>query len=128
MIAFVCSTSDGGDLILKAPAPPPAGVIDLLTRHKRQILALLRAGTDWSAEDGQSAFDAYANRYVFDTKGVSDGAAHAFDCCLTLWLNRNPTNSPSTPTAASCRTSGNRHDDMIEALRAEREADQNKGK
>jgi hypothetical protein len=34
---------DGNDLLLEASAPPPAGVLDLLSRHKADIVALLEA-------------------------------------------------------------------------------------
>jgi hypothetical protein len=33
---------DGDDLVLEAPAPPPDTVLDLLSRHKPDIVALLR--------------------------------------------------------------------------------------
>ena len=33
---------DGDDLVLEATVPPPAAVIDLLSRHKAEIVALLR--------------------------------------------------------------------------------------
>ena len=49
---------DGEDLVLEAPAPPPCAVLDLLLRHKSDIVALLRLGRDgWSAEDWQAFFD-----------------------------------------------------------------------
>ena len=39
-------------------APPPAAVIDLLSRQKAGILALLREGKDgWSGEDWRAFFD-----------------------------------------------------------------------
>jgi hypothetical protein len=34
---------DGADLILEASAPPPVAILDLLSRHKAELLALLRA-------------------------------------------------------------------------------------
>jgi hypothetical protein len=36
-------TIDRDDLVLEAPAPPPATVLDLLSRHKAEVLALLAA-------------------------------------------------------------------------------------
>jgi hypothetical protein len=43
---------DGADLLLRASAPPPAAVLDLLSRHKGEVVALLRPGRNgWSAED-----------------------------------------------------------------------------
>jgi hypothetical protein len=34
---------DGDDLILEASAPPPAAILDLLSRNKAEVLAVLRA-------------------------------------------------------------------------------------
>jgi hypothetical protein len=34
---------DGDDLVLEASAPPPAAILDLLSRHKAEVLALLAA-------------------------------------------------------------------------------------
>ena len=34
---------DGDDLVLEASAPPPAAVLDLLSRHKAEVLAALAA-------------------------------------------------------------------------------------
>jgi hypothetical protein len=34
---------DGDDLVLQAFAPPPAAVLDLLSRHKAEVLAVLAA-------------------------------------------------------------------------------------
>ena len=33
---------DGGELVLEASAPPPAAVLDLLSRHKADVIAMLR--------------------------------------------------------------------------------------
>jgi hypothetical protein len=43
---------DGEDLMLQAPAPPPPNVVEALSIHKTDIVALLRPTKDgWSAED-----------------------------------------------------------------------------
>lgn len=43
---------NGIDLILEALAPPPAAVLDQLSRHKADLIVLLRPGDDgWSAEE-----------------------------------------------------------------------------
>ena len=34
---------DGDDLVLEASAPPPAAMLDLLSRHKAEVLAVLAA-------------------------------------------------------------------------------------
>ena len=35
---------DGDDLVLEAASAPPAAVLDALSRHKAEIVALLRPG------------------------------------------------------------------------------------
>ena len=87
---------DGDDLVLEASAPPPAAVLDLLSRHKAGIVALLRPGDDgWSAEDWQAFFDERAGIAEFDG-GLprAEAEARAFACCVAEWLNRNPVRSP----------------------------------
>jgi hypothetical protein len=82
--------TDGGDLLLEAPAPPPAAVLDLLSRHKAGVVALLRPGSDgWSAEDWQVFFDERAGIAEFDgslRRGQAE--ANAFACCIDEWLKR----------------------------------------
>ncbi|MGD0109553.1 MAG: hypothetical protein ABSC06_36830 [Rhodopila sp.] len=48
--AGVSVSADGDDLVLDAPAPPPPTVLELLSRHKADIMTLLRppAPTPWS--------------------------------------------------------------------------------
>jgi hypothetical protein len=88
---------DAGDLLLKAASKPPAEMLDVLLRHKAEIVALLRPGQDgWSAEDWQVFFDERAGIAEFDG-GLSplEAEANAFACCVAEWLNRNPV--PSSP-------------------------------
>jgi hypothetical protein len=88
---------DGEDLDLEAAAPPPSAVLDLLWRHKSDILRLLRPSLDgWSSEDWQVFFDERAGIAEFDG-GLSraEAEARAFACCIAEWLNRNP--APSAP-------------------------------
>jgi len=60
-------TLDGGDLALRAASAPPAGLLDALSRHKAEIIALLRPGRDgWSREDWQVYFDERAGMIEFD--------------------------------------------------------------
>jgi hypothetical protein len=48
---------DGDDLMLEASAPPPPAVLDLLSRHKAGIVALLRPAEDsWSAKNSRGFF------------------------------------------------------------------------
>ena len=105
---------DGDDLVLEASAPPPPAVIDLLSRHKAEIVALLRPAEDgWSAEDWQVFFEERAGIVEFDG-GLprAEAEAQAFACCVVEWLNRNPERSP----AGRCLGCGDRehaHDPLL---------------
>ena len=87
---------DGDALTLDADAAPPPAVLDLLARHKAQVIALLRPGGDgWSGEDWRAFFDERAGIAEFDGGLPRDQAeARAFACCVAEWLNRNPVRSP----------------------------------
>ncbi|MBN8957381.1 MAG: hypothetical protein J0H17_12560 [Rhizobiales bacterium] len=88
---------DGDALTLDADAQPPPAVLDLLSRHKAQVIALLRPGGDgWSGEDWRACFDKRAAIAEFDG-GLprASAEARAFACCVAEWLNRNPVRSPA---------------------------------
>jgi hypothetical protein len=88
---------DGDDLLLEASAPPPSAILEVLSQHKAEIVAVLRPGRDgWSAEDWQAFFDERAGIMEFDG-GLprAEAEAQALACCIVEWLNRNPT--PSAP-------------------------------
>jgi 16S rRNA U1498 N3-methylase RsmE len=58
---------DGDDLALSAASAPPAAVLDALSLHKAEIVALLRPAEDgWSAEDRQALFEERAAILEFD--------------------------------------------------------------
>jgi hypothetical protein len=105
---------DGDDLVLNATSAPPAAVLDALSRHKAEIVVLLRPGQDgWSAEDWQVFFDERAGIVEFDG-GLppAEAEAQAFACCVIEWLNRNPERSP----AGRCLECGDReyaHDPLL---------------
>jgi hypothetical protein len=87
---------DGDNLALKAASAPPAAVLDALSRHKAEIMVLLRpAGDGWSAEDWQHFFEERAGIAEFDG-GLPrrEAEAWAFTCCMAEWLNHNPERSP----------------------------------
>jgi hypothetical protein len=88
---------DGEALVLEASAPPPAEVLDLLARHKADIVSLLRPGKDgWSGEDWREFFEERAGIAQFDGGLPRDQAeARAFSCCVGEWLHRSPVRSPS---------------------------------
>ena len=87
---------DGDVLMLDADAAPPPEVIDLIRRHKVQMIELLAPGHDgWSGEDWRAFFDERAGIAEFDGGLPRDQAeAGAFTCCVAEWLNRNPVRSP----------------------------------
>lgn len=87
---------DGDALTLDADAAPPPVVLELLARHKAQVIALLRPGGDgWSGEDWRAFFEERAGISEFDGGLPRDQAeARAFACCVAEWLNRNPVHLP----------------------------------
>jgi hypothetical protein len=87
---------DGDHLVLKTSAPPPPFVVDLLRRHKAEIMALLRpAGDGWSADDWQGFYGERAAVAALDGHlPRPEAEAGAFACCVAEWLNRNPVRSP----------------------------------
>ena len=91
---------DGGDLVLSAALPPPAAMLNALSRHKADIMALLLPGGDgWSGEDWLAFFDERAGIAEFDGGLPRDVAeSRAFECCVVEWLNCNPVCS----TACRC--------------------------
>lgn len=87
---------DGDVLALKAASAPPAAVLNALSRHKVQIVALLRpAGDGWSAEDWQAYFDERACIAEYDG-GLPrpEAEVRAFECCVVEWMNRAFERSP----------------------------------
>ena len=87
---------DGNDLVLEASGPPPDAILDLLSRDKAGLIALLRPRSDgWSAEDWRVFYDERAGIAEFDG-GLSRAEAEArvFACCVAEWLNRNYVRSP----------------------------------
>lgn len=86
---------EGEALVLEAASPPPADVIDMLSRHKSALVALLRPGRDgWTAQDWKAFLEERAAIAEFDG-GVprQEVEARAFGACVVEWLNRNPVRS-----------------------------------
>ena len=88
---------DGDDLLLAASAPPSGSILDMLSRHKAAVVALLRPGGDgWSAEDWWSFFDERAD--IAERQGGLmrvQAVERAFACCAVEWLHRNVVRSPT---------------------------------
>jgi hypothetical protein len=86
---------DGDDLALNAASAPPAAVLDALSRHKAEIVVLLRPTEDGrSPEDWQVFFDERAGVIELDG-GLprAEAEAQAFASCVVEWLNHNPERS-----------------------------------
>ena len=89
-------------------------MLDLLSRHKAGVIALLRSGSDgWSGEDWLAFFDERAGIAEFDG-GLprAEAEARAFACCVAEWLNRNPVRSPPGRCLA-CGGGGDAHDALL---------------
>jgi hypothetical protein len=105
---------DGNALTLGAEAAPPAAFLDLLSRHKAEVIALLRTGSDgWSGEDWRALFDERAAIAEFDG-GLprASAEARALACCVAEWLNRNPVRSPPG-RCLSCGASDHAQDRLL---------------
>lgn len=105
---------DGDTLTLEAATAPPPAVLDLLARHKADIVALLRPANDgWSGEDWLAFFDERAGIAEFDG-GLPrlEAEARAFDCCVVEWLNRNPVRS-SPGRCLGCGQADHSHDPLL---------------
>ena len=95
--AGVRITVDGDDLLLTAPAQPPATIVDKLARHKAELVAMLRPRPDvWESDDWQAYFDERAGIIEYDG-GVSrpEAEVRALDSCIAEWLRRNPIRASS---------------------------------
>jgi hypothetical protein len=105
---------DGDDLVLEAPTPPPSPVIDLLSRHKAEVVALLRpAEGGWSVADWHVFFDERAGIVEFDGGPPrAEVEAQAFACCVVEWLNRNPAQS-SSGRCLGCGDREHAHDPLL---------------
>jgi hypothetical protein len=65
--AGVSVSVDGNDIVWQASAAPPLNVLDALSRHKAEVIILIRsAKEEWTAEDWQAFFDERAGIAEFD--------------------------------------------------------------
>jgi len=97
--AQVCNVTvhlDGDDLVLEAAAvAPPSYVLDLLSRHKPGVVAMLRRSKHgWTVADWEAFFDERAGIAEHDG-GLprAQAEALAFEHCITEWLMRHPVRS-----------------------------------
>ncbi len=114
-------TVDGGDLVLDAEAPPPEPILDVLRRHKHEIVALLATDADdWSAEDWQTFFEERSGIAEFDG-GLprAEAEARAFACAVVRWMNRNPPAADEDRCAACGGPLGRIGEDAVAVLAGE---------
>ena len=103
----------GNDLLLEASSPPPAAILDLLSCHKAEIIALLQPGLDgWSTDDWTSFYKERAGIAEFDGGLPRAAEARAFACCVAERLNRNFVPSPAGRCLA-CGDVAHPHDPLV---------------
>ena len=83
---------EGEHLILEAPSAPPADVLEAVSRHKAEILNLLRSDVaGWSPEDWQVLFDERAAIVEHDGGFPRlDAEMSAFEDCVDHRLALHP--------------------------------------
>lgn len=86
---------DGDAFNLEADAAPDAAVLKLLSRHKHEVISLLRNTSDgWPGEEWRAFYDQRAAIVKLDGGLPHRSAeAQAFACCVAEWLHRNPVRS-----------------------------------
>jgi hypothetical protein len=88
---------EGDDLLLEASAPPPTAVLDALSRHKADVVRMLRSAKDDSSPECRHVFF-HERATIAELDGGlprSKAEAHAFEYCVVEWLNQHP--APSAP-------------------------------
>jgi hypothetical protein len=104
---------DGGDLVLKAPNAPPANILELLSRNKVGVVALLRSGRDgWSAFDWKAYYDDRLRIATTNGNSPAVSVMQAFACCVAEWLHRNPIHS-STERCLECEKGDSIHSPLV---------------
>ena len=104
-----------------ASSEPPTRVLELLSRHKAHIIALLSLDHGWSGEDWRAYFDERAGIAEYDGKLSRQKAeALAFGCCVLKWLEL----TFRCPEPERCSCAGDGINDLsfsIETRRCRRE-------
>jgi hypothetical protein len=104
---------DGDALALEASAPPPPAVIESLSRHKVEIIALLRPADDgWSTLDWLTLFGERVRMAMDHGLTENEAEARAFACCVVEWLNRNAVRSPPG-RCLGCGQAAHSHDPLL---------------
>ena len=87
---------DGDSLLLRSGSPPPQEVLDALTRHKGEVIDLLRSvRSGWSAQEWQAFFKDRAAAAFDGGLPRQEAETRAFGACVVEWLNGNSVRSAS---------------------------------
>jgi hypothetical protein len=122
--AGVAVSLKGEGLLLEATAEPPQAVLDALSRHKPDIVQLLRLdGVGWSLDDWRAFFEERAGIAEFDGKYPRiDAEINAFEECVDRWLALNPPTIHSPNTCLLCQKQTSAHDiDLARTVRISKE-------
>jgi hypothetical protein len=100
--AGVTITVDGGDLVIRAQARPPADVLNALSANKSELIALLTGQeADWDAEDYRAYFEERAAVYEIDGGLLQYEAERlAFRDTVQQWLALHP--APAREASRGC--------------------------
>src|SRR5262245_50067704 len=96
---------DGKDLILSGAGEPPAGILEMLRRHKRSIVAALQRPVEgpvptfqsWDHADWRAFYDEQIAIAERDGLRRAETDARAFRSCVAEWLWRTAVVSPPGP-------------------------------
>jgi hypothetical protein len=86
---------EGDDLLLEALEPPPETILAALSRHKPEVVRLLHSAKDGCSPEYWHVLFHQRAAFAEFAGGLprADAEAHAVECCIVEWLNRNPTPS-----------------------------------
>src|SRR5262245_15499823 len=95
---------EGEHLVVEGPSAPPADVVEAISRHKAEIVGLLRHdAAGWSPEDWQALFDERAAALEYDGGlGRLDAELWAFEDCVDHWLATHPPSAGKDECCLRC--------------------------
>jgi hypothetical protein len=96
---------DGDDLVLEAASAPPAPVLESLSRHKAEIMVLLRPAEDgWTAEDWQVRTrksvltPSWPHKRSKSAISLTTGEPNKVRRSRAVWLRGSFASAPTTPS------------------------------
>src|SRR5262245_25132655 len=90
--ANVSVSLDGHDLLLEAACAPPGQIVEMISRYKSDVIALVRPAEDgWAAADWQAFFgERLRIAECRNSMPTQEAAVLAFEDSVVRWLARNP--------------------------------------